>query len=27
LGRGNIPTTKQPNFSAVEASQRELPAV
>jgi len=27
LGRGNIPTTKQPNFSSVEASQRELPAV
>ena len=27
LGRGNIPTTKQPNFSAVEASQRELSAV
>ena len=27
LGRGNIPTTKQPNFSAAEASQRELPAV
>jgi len=27
LGRGHIPTTKQPNFSAVEASQRELPAV
>ncbi|MEX3314464.1 flagellar motor stator protein MotA [Sulfitobacter sp. PS-8MA] len=27
LGRGNIPTTKQPGFSAVEASQRELPAV
>ena len=27
LGRGNIPTTKQPNFSAVDASQRELPAV
>ncbi len=26
LGRGNIPTTKQPNFSSVEASQRELPA-
>ena len=27
LGRGNIPTTKQPGFSSVEASQRELPAV
>ncbi|NUH64938.1 flagellar motor stator protein MotA [Sulfitobacter sp. S0837] len=27
LGRGNIPTTKQPGFSAVEASQRELPSV
>ena len=27
LGRGNIPTTKQPDFAAVEASQRELPAV
>lgn len=27
LGRGNIPTSKQPDFSAVEASQRELPAV
>lgn len=26
LGRGNIPTIKQPNFSSVEASQRELPA-
>jgi chemotaxis protein MotA len=25
LGRGNIPTAKQPGFSAVEASQRELP--
>ncbi|WP_339761266.1 flagellar motor stator protein MotA [uncultured Sulfitobacter sp.] len=27
LGRGNIPTTKQPGFSSVEASQRELPVV
>ena len=27
LGRGNIPSTKQPDFAAVEASQRELPAV
>jgi chemotaxis protein MotA len=27
LGRGNIPTTKQPGFSTVEASQRELPVV
>ena len=26
LGRGNIPTSKQPGFSSVEASQRELPA-
>ncbi|MGR3270007.1 flagellar motor stator protein MotA [Thalassococcus profundi] len=25
LGRGNIPTTKQPGFSAVESAQRELP--
>ena len=26
LGRGNIPTPKQPGFSSVEATQRELPA-
>ncbi|MFD1342053.1 flagellar motor stator protein MotA [Litorisediminicola beolgyonensis] len=26
IGRGNVPTTKQPDFYAIEASQRELPA-
>jgi len=26
LGRGNIPTSKQPGFSSVEESRRELPA-
>ncbi len=27
IGRGNIPTTKQPDFYKVEAAQKELPAI